>query len=78
LKFSPRHSRESGNPESSSRRNALPFFDFQPFWLERTYWIPAFAGMTMKLHLLGSKTLWKPNLFYPLTTTLFLPLRLAS
>jgi hypothetical protein len=30
----------------SFRRNALYFFDWQPFWLEKTYWIPAFAGMT--------------------------------
>jgi hypothetical protein len=28
------------------RRNAPPFFDWQPFWLEKTNWIPAFAGMT--------------------------------
>ncbi|MDR3086718.1 MAG: hypothetical protein LBU45_02025, partial [Azoarcus sp.] len=28
------------------RRNAPPFFDWQPFWLKKTNWIPAFAGMT--------------------------------
>jgi hypothetical protein len=55
--FLPRHSREGGNPESSFRRNASPFFDWQPFCLEKTHWIPAFAGMTVKLYLLDSKTL---------------------
>jgi hypothetical protein len=48
--FLPRHSREGGNPEACiSRCNASQFFDWQPFWLEKTNWIPAFAGMTMKI-----------------------------
>jgi hypothetical protein len=42
------HSREGGNPEAYHPRNASPFFDLQPFWLEETYWIPAFAGMTQR------------------------------
>jgi hypothetical protein len=32
-------------------------FDWQPFWMERTHWILAFAGMTMKLYPFDSKTL---------------------
>jgi heterodisulfide reductase subunit A-like polyferredoxin len=32
------------------------YFDLQPFWLEKTHWIPAFAGMTMNLTRKRSKS----------------------
>ena len=38
--ITPRHSRESGNPEAAAR-NIDPFF-----FVETPQWIPAFAGMT--------------------------------
>jgi hypothetical protein len=46
-----RHSREGGNPETYPPAQHVACFDLQPFGLERTCWIPAFAGMTMNLYL---------------------------
>jgi hypothetical protein len=38
---------KAGIQKRTFRRNASPFFDWPPFWLEKTHWIPAFAGMTV-------------------------------
>jgi hypothetical protein len=38
---------KAGIQTRTLRRNAPLFFDWQPFWLDGTYWIPAFAGMTV-------------------------------
>jgi hypothetical protein len=37
---------KAGIQKAYFRRNAPPFFDWPPFWLKKTNWIPAFAGMT--------------------------------
>jgi hypothetical protein len=37
---------KAGIQKPTFRRNVSPFFDLQPFWLEKTHWIPAFAEMT--------------------------------
>jgi hypothetical protein len=39
---------KAGIQKPTLRRNAPPFFDLPPFGREKTYWIPAFAGMTGK------------------------------
>jgi hypothetical protein len=39
---------KAGIQKRTLRRNAPQFFDWPPFWREKTHWIPAFAGMTSK------------------------------
>jgi hypothetical protein len=55
--FLPRHSREGGNSETYLLAQRAACFDLPPFGQERTRWIPAFAGMTVKcIHLIRKRS----------------------